>query len=157
MTPTRLPLLFALLALTGTAACAATLADATGSYSCSFRVFARCGDGSATVKLSGGKVQQVSFENVYCAKAGQPANRCSFDTARGGKDAWTDEGTGVRIEFGNTGKHSRLEDTLLVSLEDHTIVLDLTETQSVTKCSTGVDLPDKLVIDVEAPQCKVEF
>jgi hypothetical protein len=150
----NLPLLIILLAAAG--ACSAALSDASATLSCSFKVFARCGDGSASVKLLNGKVQQVTFESVFCARQGKPANRCSLDTARGGKDQWTDADKGVRIEFPNE-KHPDIDDSMVVSLEQRAIVLDFTDTQSLTKCSMGVDLPEKVTIDPDVQQCQVEY
>lgn len=150
-------LLLALL-LSAAAAGAAPLGlgDPNGSYRCSFRLFAQCGDGTATVRLLDGKIQQVSFETLFCARQGRPANRCVFDTRRDGEDRWTDTPAGVRIAFTNR-KWAELDDVLAVLVDAGRILLDFEDTQSVTKCSAGVDLPEKLTIDPARPQCQVEY
>jgi hypothetical protein len=132
------------------------LGDPNGSYSCRFRMFTQCGDGTATVRLVDGKIQQVSFESLFCARQGRPANRCVLDTRRDGADRWTDTPQGVRIAFTNR-KWAELDDVLTVSVDADRILIDFEDAQSVTKCSAGVDLPEKLTIDPNRPQCQVEY
>lgn len=138
------------------AATAPPLSEASGTYRCTYKLFSRCGEGTASVLLQGGRLQQVSLEARFCATGGQPARRCSLSSARSGKDKWSDTGASVRIEFLHP-KYPEMEDALLVSIEGGAIVLDLGESQPLPHCGMGADLPDRLTLEPAAAHCKVEF
>jgi hypothetical protein len=134
-------------------------AQAPASYSCTYKAFSRCENGTATVKLLEGKVQELSFENTVCGTKGKPERRCVMTTTRSGADAWRDDGQAVRIVFSNDSKkrHKELDDEMLVSVEGDRVVFDFTDTQTVTRCDDGAEMPEKLTILREVAQCKTEF
>jgi len=150
-----LPLLVALCA----APFAVARAEAPASYSCSYKAFSRCENGTATVKLLEGKVQELTFENTVCGVKGKPERRCTMTTTRSGVDAWRDDGQAVRIVFSKASKkrHLELDDEMLVSVQDDRVVLDFTNTQTITRCDDGAEMPEKLTILREVAQCKTEF
>jgi len=137
-------------------AAAAALGEASGTYTCSYKLFSSCGNGSATIKLLNGKLQQVSFESLFCATPAKPANRCSLDSARGGPDRWSESGTAVRIEFTHP-KYPEMDDALAVTVQEQAIVIDFGESQSLPRCGLGANLPEKLTLDPADKHCKVEY
>lgn len=150
-----LPLLWALSA----APLAVAAADAPATYSCTYKAFSRCETGVATVKLLDGKVHELNFENTVCGTKGKPPKRCVLTTARSGTDAWRDDGNAVRIVFSEAAKrrHKELDDEMVVSIDGDRVVLDFSETQTLTRCDDGAEIPEKLTILRETPQCKTEF
>jgi len=138
------------------AVAAPVLGEASRTYSCSYKLFNRCGNGSATVKLLDGALQQVSFELQFCATPARPANGCSLDSARGGPDKWSPAGQAVRIEFTHP-KYPQMDDALAVTVQEHAVVLDFGEAQSLPRCGPGAELPEKITIDPADKYCKVEY
>lgn len=134
-------------------------AEAPATYSCSYKAFSRCENGTATVKLLEGKVQELNFESTACGVKGKAARRCVMTTTRSGADAWRDEGQAVRIVFSNDSKkrHKELDDEMTVSVEGDRVVFDFTDTQTLTRCDDGAEMPEKLTILREVAQCKTEF
>jgi hypothetical protein len=150
-----LPLLLALSAATVSVA----RAEAPATYSCSYKAFSRCENGTATVKLLEGKVQELNFESTVCGAKGKPARRCVMTTTRSGVDAWREDGQAVHIVFSKDSKkrHKELDDEMMVSVEGDRVVLDFTDTQTLTRCDDGAEMPEKLTILREAAQCKIEL
>ncbi|HJV71324.1 hypothetical protein [Ideonella sp.] len=138
------------------AGAAVALGEASGTYTCSYKLFSSCSSGSATVKLLNGKLQQVSFESLFCATPAKPANRCSLESARGGPDRWSESGTAVRIEFTHP-KYPEMDDALAVTVQGQAIVIDFGESQSLPRCDLGADLPEKLTLDPADQNCRVEY
>jgi hypothetical protein len=134
-------------------------AEAPAAYSCSYKAFSRCENGTATVKLLEGKVQELSFESTACGIKGKPARRCVMTTTRSGVDEWRDDGQGVRIVFSKDSKkrHKELDDEMTVSVEGDQVVFDFTDTQTLTRCDDGAEMPEKLTILREVAQCKTQF
>jgi hypothetical protein len=138
---------------------AVAAADAPTIYSCSYKAFSRCENGTATVKLLDGKLHELNFENTVCGTKGKPPKRCVLTTTRSGTDTWRDDGQAVRVVFSEAAKrrHKELDDELVVSVDGDQVVLDFAETQTVTRCDDGAELPEKLTILRETAQCKTEF
>ena len=138
---------------------AVAAAEAPTTYSCSYKAFSRCENGVATVKLLEGKLHELSFENTVCGTKGKPPKRCVLTTTRSGADAWSDNGQAVRVVFSEASKkrHKELDDELVVSVNGDQVVFDFAETQTVTRCDDGAELPEKLTILKEVAQCKTEF
>jgi hypothetical protein len=134
-------------------------AEDPATYSCTYKAFSRCESGVATVKLLEGKVHELSFENTVCGTKGKPPKRCVLLTTRSGTDTWSEEGQGVRVVFSEASKrrHKGLDDEMVVSVEGDQVVLDFTETQTVTRCDDGAEMPEKLTILKETAQCKTVF
>jgi hypothetical protein len=150
-----LPLLCALSA----APLAVAAAESPAIYSCTYKAFTRCESGSATVKLLDGKLHELSFENTVCGSKGKPPKRCVMITTRTGEDTWRDDGQAVRVVFAEASKRrfKELEDEMVVSVNGDQVVFDFTDTQTVTRCDDGAELPEKLTILRETAQCKTEF
>jgi hypothetical protein len=150
-----LPLLCALSA----AAASIAHAEAPATYSCSYKAFSRCENGTATVKLLEGKVQELNFESTACGVKGKPARRCVMTTTRSGTDTWREDGQAVHIVFSKDSKkrHKELDDEMMVSVEGDRVVLDFKDTQALTRCDDGAEMPEKLTILREAAQCKIEL
>jgi hypothetical protein len=141
----------------GSAATAASLASASGTYACTYRDFRQCTDGSAKVTLVDGKLQAVAFSNKFCPVKNKPPGSCTVESERsGGPGKWADDARTTSINLTDP-KYPQLEDVFAVVVQDEHIALDFSETQPVNRCKEGGDLPERIVIDPRTTQCRVEF
>lgn len=151
---TFLPWLLAAAAASASAA-PALGPNASGTYSCTYKLASPCSSGTASVELLEGKLQKVSFDSTYCKAPDNAGNRCTLRSARGGSDKWTESGNSVLIGFFDL-RYPQADDEFKFILEADRLVLDFSDTQTFIKCGLGAELPERVVIVPTDPQCRVE-
>lgn len=125
-------------------------------FSCSYDIKRRCTSGTAEVELQQGRPRRVNFENFVCGLPGAPGYTCTVESTADGKDKWQQTGKTTRINFHESWNPDN-PDTLTVTAEPSRIVLDFADTQSLGKCGSGAELPDRVVIDPKTKRCEVDL
>lgn len=129
--------------------------NASGTYSCTYKLASPCSSGTASVELLDGKLQKVAFDSTYCKAPDNACNRCTLRTARGGTDKWTESGKSVLVRYFDP-RYPQADDEFSFILEPDRLVLDFSDTQTFIKCGLGAELPERVIIVPADPQCRVE-
>jgi len=138
------------------AATAAGIAHAGGPEirSCDFAVKARCASGDARVTLSGGVVQRVEVNVIWCSLPGHPDFTCTIDSSRGDKDSkWSDD-AGATVIANASPFNPVAPDRVTVTVGRH-VSIDLGQAQSLGRCGAGAELPRAIVIPAQGKTCRV--
>ena len=129
--------------------------NASGTFSCTYKLASPCSSGTASVELLEGKLQKVSFDSTYCKAPDNPGNRCTLRSARGGSEMWTETGKSVLVRYFDL-RYPQADDEFSIILEPDRLVLDFSDSQTFIKCGLGAELPERVVIVPADPQCRVE-
>jgi hypothetical protein len=131
-------------------------AEQQETRSCEFKVKSPRVSGEASVTLADGKVTKIAVDVFYSSgERGRPGYTCTIDSSRNDdqESKWSEDGDATVIANAsplNANEPDRVKVTV-----GKFVSIDLAETQSLSRCGAGAELPRAIVIPTKSKTCRV--
>jgi len=148
--------LSALICIGCSGAIAAAASAKVALFSCKYEVENRGTAGWATVKVVGGEVQKVDFDDFYKSFPGRPGYQCGIGASRDDKETkWSRKGRSIEVEFVDAPRYND-GSSMLILRTSNGILLDMSNAKN-TYCGAGASLPKSVLVPFASKKCVVKF